>query len=250
MSDVFISYSRKDIAFARLLRESLQQSQIDTWIDWDRIPVGGRWWEEICQAIENANVFMFIISKNSIGSSICRDEINLALKNHKRIIPIIVDNLKPEAIKEFVPDLPQFNWIIFHKDQLFRIEENPGVLSEQPEDRQVALPKLPQFEQALEKLSKAIHTDWEWVKSHTRFQLDALRWESNNRDPSYLVQGMALDEAEQQLLRSTGKDPQPTVLQIEYVTARSFHWFAGTYQTEACKSIKLKEQPVRSSRLM
>ena len=33
MSDVFISYSRKDIAFARLLRESLQQSQVDTWID-------------------------------------------------------------------------------------------------------------------------------------------------------------------------------------------------------------------------
>src|SRR5664279_6658903 len=40
MSDVFISYSRRDIAFARLIREALQQSQIDTWIDWDRIPVG------------------------------------------------------------------------------------------------------------------------------------------------------------------------------------------------------------------
>jgi len=219
MSDVFISYSRKDIAFARLIRESLQQSQIDTWIDWERIPVGEKWWDEICQAIENANVFMFIISKNSIGSSVCKDEINHALKNHKRIIPIIVDNLKPEAIKEFAPDLPQFNWIIFERDQLFRIEENPQVRSDKPEDSQVALPKLPQFEEALGRLSKAIHTDWEWVKYHTRLQVDALRWESNRRNPSYLVRGTALEESEQQLLRATGKDPQPTRLQVEYVTA-------------------------------
>jgi WD40 repeat protein len=219
MSDVFISYSRKDIAFARLIQESLQQSQIDTWIDWERIPVGEKWWDEICQAIENANVFMFIISKNSIGSSVCKDEINHALKNHKRIIPIIVDNLKPEAIKEFAPDLPQFNWIIFERDQLFRIEENPEVRSDKPEDSQVALPLPPQFEEALGKLGKAIHTDWEWVKYHTRLQVDALRWESNARNPGYLVRGAALEESEQQLLRATGKDPQPTGLQVEYVTA-------------------------------
>ncbi len=47
MSDVFISYSRKDIAFARLLKESLKKSQVDAWIDWERIPVGEKWWPEI-----------------------------------------------------------------------------------------------------------------------------------------------------------------------------------------------------------
>ena len=125
MSDVFISYSRKDIAFARLLQESLQQSQIDTWIDWERIPVGEKWWKEICEAIENANVFMFIISKNSIGSNVCKDEIYHALKNNKRIIPIIVDNLKPDAINEFAPELPQFNWIIFERNQLFQYPGKP-----------------------------------------------------------------------------------------------------------------------------
>jgi WD40 repeat protein len=219
MSDVFISYSRKDIAFARLIRESLLQSQIDIWIDWERIPVGEKWWDEICQAIENANVFMFIISKNSIGSSVCKDEINHALKNHKRIIPILVDNLKPDAIKEFAPELPQLNWIIFERDQIFRIEKNPAIKSDKPEDSQVALPKLPQFEEALGKLGKAIHTDWEWVKYHTRLQVDAIRWESNTRNPGYLVRGAALEESEQQLLRASGKDPQPTGLQVEYVTA-------------------------------
>jgi WD40 repeat protein len=82
----------------------------------------------------------------------------------------------------------------------------------------VALPKPPQFEDALGKLSKAIHTDWEWVKYHTRLQVDALRWESNQRNPGYLVRGAALEESEQQLLQASGKDPQPTGLQAEYIT--------------------------------
>ncbi|MBN2148848.1 MAG: TIR domain-containing protein, partial [Anaerolineales bacterium] len=219
MSDVFISYSRKDIAFARLIREALQQSQIDTWIDWERIPVGERWWQEICQAIQNANIFMFIISQNSIGSKVCKEEIDQALQNHKRIIPIVVDDLKPEAIQEFAPDLPQYNWIIFERDHIFRLEENPQAAGDKPEDRLVALPQRPQFEQALEKLSVAIHTDWDWVKYHTRLQVDALRWEHNQQNPGYLIRGAALEEAEQQLFRAAGREPQPSELQVSYVTA-------------------------------
>ncbi len=219
MSDVFISYSRKDIAFARLLQESLKQSQVDTWIDWERIPVGEKWWKEICEAIENANVFMFIISNNSVGSSVCKDEINQALQNNKRIIPIIVDDLRPEVIKEFVPELPQFNWIIFARDHIFRIDENPLIQSEKLEDRQVARPAPPHFEEALEKLNKAIHTDWEWVKFHTKLQLRALEWEKH-KDASRLLRGKELHEAEQWLAQiGTLIDPQPTVVQRQYVLA-------------------------------
>ncbi|HVM72677.1 MAG TPA: toll/interleukin-1 receptor domain-containing protein, partial [Anaerolineales bacterium] len=219
MSDVFISYSRKDIAFARLIWESLKKSQIEPWIDWERIGIGQKWWAEICEAIENANAFLFIISNNSIGSSYCRDEIDHAVKNHKRIIPVLVDDLKPDTIKAFAPDLPQINWIIFERDRIFRIEENPQIRTDKPEDSQVALPLPPQFEEALGELGQAIQTDWEWVKYHTRLQVNALLWESNQRNPSYLVRGAALEESEQQLLRAGGKDPRPTDLQLEYVTA-------------------------------
>jgi len=38
MADVFISYSRKDIAFARLLHKALADNGLDTWIDWQDIP--------------------------------------------------------------------------------------------------------------------------------------------------------------------------------------------------------------------
>jgi WD40 repeat protein len=218
-ADIFISYSRKDIAFARLIRASLQASGLDTWIDWDRIPVGERWWDEICQAIERTHIFMFIISASSMSSPVCRDEINQALKNHKRIIPILVDHLAPEAVHRFVPELPELNWVIFEKDHLFQIAENEQAQSGPPEDRLVALPKQPQFEQAMARLSEAIHTDWDWVRSHTQLQVDALRWSTKDRDASYLLRGSALEDAEGWLSRAGGHDPQPTLLQSQFITA-------------------------------
>lgn len=219
MTDVFISYSRKDIAFARLIRSALEQAQVDTWIDWERIPIGERWWQEITEAIQSANVFIFIISKHSIQSTVCKDEIYLAIENHKRIIPIIVDNLNPTEVSQFAEELPKFNWIIFERDQIFRVEENPLADGDKLEDRFHALPQMPQFEKALEKLSAAIHTDWNWVKYHTRLQIDALQWDGSGRNQSYLIRGAELAEAEQALIHAAGKEPQPSELQATFVTA-------------------------------
>jgi WD40 repeat protein len=218
-ADIFISYSRKDIAFARLLRSSLESSGLNTWIDWERIPVGEQWWSEISQAIERCNVFMFIISASSIGSSVCKDEINEALKNHKRVIPVLVDNVTPEAVREFIPELPGLNWVVFEKDHLFRLGEDAEAAPGRDEDRLVALPNTPQFEQALAKLTETVHTDWDWVKAHTQLQVDALRWSARGRDASYLVRGSALEDAEGWLARAVGRDPQPTLLQSQFISA-------------------------------
>ena len=128
MADVFISYSRKDIAFARLLNEALGQSQLETWIDWARIPVGEKWWDEICAAIEQASIFLFIISRHSVGSEVCKQEVDQALGHNKRVIPVIVDDTPEAAIREFVPELTAINWIIFRRDDVFRLEPREGLV--------------------------------------------------------------------------------------------------------------------------
>jgi WD40 repeat protein len=219
MSDVFISYSRKDIAFARLLHEALQEKEVETWIDWARIPVGEKWWDEICEAIEQASVFVFIISQNSVGSEVCKKEINQALSHNKRVIPVIVDDTSVAAIQEFVPDLTAINWIIFKQDDVFKIEERPDKKLK-PEEQFAALPKEPKFLKAIEKLNTAIHTDWAWVKVHTRLETRALEWERRNQESSLLLRGKDLREAED-LLTQAGmkKDPQPTEKQKQYVQA-------------------------------
>ena len=46
MTDVFVSYSRKDIAFARILHEALVERGLETWIDWQDIPPTADWLAE------------------------------------------------------------------------------------------------------------------------------------------------------------------------------------------------------------
>jgi len=216
MADIFISYSRKDIAFARLLNTALNTSGLDTWIDWNDIPVGENWWNEIQQAIQKANVFMFIISKHSLESNVCHGEIDYALKNNKRIIPIVVDELSPDVVNKFIPDLNKINWIIFENNNHFEITEStPDASSEGIK----AVARDPQFQQAMEKLNETIHKDWDWVKYHTQLQNDALRWQTNSQNASYQLRGAALKEAEKRVLTTPPTGPEVTDLQIEYIHA-------------------------------
>ena len=83
MSDVFISYSRTDIAFARLLHNALQEHEFETWIDWQDIPPSADWLAEVYEAIEGADTFMFVISDTSVSSEICSLEVAHAVQNHK-----------------------------------------------------------------------------------------------------------------------------------------------------------------------
>lgn len=219
MPDVFISYSRKDIAFARLLHDALTQGKVETWIDWARIPVGEKWWDEISAAISQSDIFLFIISSQSIGSEVCKKEVDQALSHNKRIIPVIVDDTPETAIREFVPDLTAINWIIFRRDNVFLLESHPDA-NLKPEEQMVALPKTPEFQQAVEKLNNAIHTDWGWVKAHTRLETRAQEWDRRKREGSWLLHGKDLGEAEGWLAQAgTKKDPQPTDLQRQYVLA-------------------------------
>ncbi|MEL6331097.1 MAG: toll/interleukin-1 receptor domain-containing protein, partial [Cyanobacteria bacterium J06626_26] len=84
MADIFISYSRKDTAFVRILDAALIRSKYDTWVDWQNIPLTADWWQEIESGIEAAHTFIFILSPDSVASKVCRKEIEHAVKNNKR----------------------------------------------------------------------------------------------------------------------------------------------------------------------
>src|SRR6266498_2347516 len=90
MSHIFISYSRKDIDFAQKIVTALAANDLDTWIDWKSIPKGEDWEQEIYRAIEEADAFLFLISVDSVISQMCNKEIAHAVKNNKRIIPIVI----------------------------------------------------------------------------------------------------------------------------------------------------------------
>ena len=67
MTNVFISYSRKDKEAARRLTEAFQGQDLDFWIDWEGIEPTVDWWREIEKGIEAADNFLFLISPDGLA---------------------------------------------------------------------------------------------------------------------------------------------------------------------------------------
>ena len=68
MARVFVSYSRKNKDFCRLLTDELQKRELDFWVDWDGIPPTVDWMKEIEKGIEEADTFIAIVSPDWIAN--------------------------------------------------------------------------------------------------------------------------------------------------------------------------------------
>src|SRR5512137_2322213 len=98
MSHIFISYSRRDLDSAGKIVQALAANALDTWINWKSIPKGEDWEQEIYRGIEEADAFLFLISPDSVTSAMCNKEIAHAVKNGKRILPIVLRDTDPKNI--------------------------------------------------------------------------------------------------------------------------------------------------------
>src|SRR6185295_811690 len=111
-----------------------------------------------------------------------------ATKNGKRLIPVVVRDIKAD---ESPTQLRHLNWIFLREND--------------------------EFEAGFSKLITAINTDYEWTQSHRQLQVKALEWERNNHENGFLLHGEELQDAEIQLVANSSKEPHPTDLQREYV---------------------------------
>jgi hypothetical protein len=188
MSDVFISYSRNDRDFVRLLFNTLETNGRDAWVDWEDIPASAEWWLEIQRAIESADTFVFVISPDSVTAKWCRQEIDHAVKHNKRMIPIYHREVAYDSMHTA---LQAINWISFREEDDFDI--------------------------SYAKLVETIDTDLEWVRVHTRLLVRAIEWSNSGRDSSFLLRGIDLAEAEQWLAQGVEKEPAVTDLHAQYI---------------------------------
>lgn len=189
--DVFVSYSRRNSDFARQLNDGLQIQGKTTWFDQESLAAGATDFEaEIYRGIESANHFLFIISPSAIASPYCASEVEYAAKLNKRIITVLHQPVNPNDLP---PALACVQWIDFN--------QHNG-----------------DFNANFNILMRALDTDPEYLRAHTRLLMRALEWDQKKRDDSFLLRGSDLNEAEAWLLESEGKSPPPTSLQQEYIT--------------------------------
>src|SRR6186713_52953 len=91
MTQIFISYSRKDIAFARRLAGDLEKAGYVVWWDITDLRGGDDWVRVIPEAIETSDFFIVVLSPHSTVSEWVRKEYTQALSLRKRVIPLMLE---------------------------------------------------------------------------------------------------------------------------------------------------------------
>lgn len=90
MTQIFISYSRKDIAFVRKLAGDLEKAGYSVWWDVSDLRGGDDWVRVIPAAIAASDFFIVVISPNSTISEWVEKEYTQAISLRKRIIPVML----------------------------------------------------------------------------------------------------------------------------------------------------------------
>lgn len=92
MSQIFISYARKDHFFVDRMREDLAREDVKYWIDHEGLSPGTRNWERaIRKAIADSYAMIWVVSPASYDSEYVSSEIAVAEMHKLKIYPVFAD---------------------------------------------------------------------------------------------------------------------------------------------------------------
>ena len=137
-SRIFISYSRKDIAFADRLELALRERGFVTLIDRAEILALEDWWKRIETLITQADTIVFVLSPDALASDVCKKEVEFADSLNKRLAPVV---LRRAADSDIPALLARLNFVFF---------DDPAA-----------------FEPGADRLTEALNTDICWIRNHT-----------------------------------------------------------------------------------
>lgn len=193
-NEVFISYSRNDVEFAKRFVKAIYDSGYQNiWVDWEDIEYAEDWWAKIEDGIESADNFIFLLSPHSAQSKVCFKEIDYAVKLGKRIIPILRTDISQDDIKQLHSAVNRHNWLPLRDSDDFVI--------------------------GIETLLVTIKTDLAHARVHTRLITRARDWEDKNYSQSRILTSGELKDAQSWLATSDRelKSPHPIELQREFI---------------------------------
>ena len=113
--DVFISYAREDSSSAERLYRDLSNLQgVTPWLDSKKLLPGVRWKMEIMQALKTCDLFVVLLSSNSVSKNgFVQREVSEALEKLKTfppdrvyLIPARLDDCSPKH-----PELHELQWV-------------------------------------------------------------------------------------------------------------------------------------------
>ena len=193
--NVFISYSRDDLAFADQLDAALGFAGFGTTIDRHGISAGEDWQTRLGALIRDSDTVVFVLSPSSARSKTCAWEVEEAVRVGKRILPVICRSLEDVSPP---PQLAKLNYIYFFAEPRF-----PGS----------------GFGVGLVGLASALNTDLDWLCEHTRSLQRATEWDAGGRPANWLLSGPDSASAKAWAARRPKYAPEPTALQLDFIKA-------------------------------
>ena len=155
---VFISYSRKDMAFADRLEAALKARSIESLIDRSEIYAFEDWWKRIEALIAQADSVVFVLSPDAVASEVALKEVAFAASLNKRFAPVVCRRVDDKAVPEA---LRRLNFIFLDDEA--------------------------RFDASADQLAEALATDIDWIRKHTEFGEAARRWDAAGRPRGSLL---------------------------------------------------------------
>lgn len=108
MAAIFISYARQSADMATSLSNDMKMFGYEVWFDRE-LSGGQAWWDHILTSIRRCDIFVFLLTPDSLESTACRRECNYADALGKPILPVLVaDNV---SIPRLPPMLSQIHFV-------------------------------------------------------------------------------------------------------------------------------------------
>ncbi len=192
MTQVFISYSETDKHFMWRIRQTLMREGFTVWTNKTDIQTGTGFQEEINKGIEQADNLLYLISPDSIQSKYCQAELECAFANNKHIIPFLIQETDLEQLSPQLRSLQVINFTDHEDEEQYCIDSN--------------------------KLLKILSQDAHYYEQHKILLVKALKWQRQNHNPSILLRGYNLQQAEAWLkLAKQRKEHLPLPLHEKFI---------------------------------
>ncbi len=196
---VFLSYSRKDTEFIRHLANALAERGYLA--DFDQtthhsetgnigIAPTDDWWMRLQDMIAAADVMVLSVSPDSAASSVVDEEIAYARSLSKRVIAITCKEV------DFAKAPPR----------LSALNVNHWFLSRP-------------FDDALNQLCSALDRDVEWLRTSSRYTVEAKAWADHARPDDRLLFGEEIAAAESWSARRPATAPEIADIILDFFTA-------------------------------
>jgi CHASE2 domain-containing sensor protein len=196
MTQVFISYAESDQDFMKKIRRTLLRQGFTVWTNKTDIKIGTEFQEEINKGIEGADNLVWLISPKSLESWYCQQEIAHAFAHNKRIIPLLIEATEVDATS-----------LISH-----------GLSSVQFIDFTNCIDEI-KYQKKAAQLLKTLNQDIYYYEQHKTLLVKALKWLQQNRNPSILLRGYNLKQAEAWLKVAKQRTEHPPLsLHEEFIT--------------------------------